>query len=91
MLTSIFLCTSCKDVLQLHDLVPIELGLNSFRVLVTFMIICHLAEVQPQLSLFRSFFKLNELSGLRGWWFFGPRQKRKLIKKLHSSIYHRKP
>ena len=62
---------------------------NSFRFLIGFLSLCHLAEVWLTLSLFRNFytFKCHPLA--KDWWYFSPQFGRKgLLKGASSSIHN---
>ena len=45
---------------------------NSFRFLMGFFSLCHIAEVQPSLSLFRHFYTFKRHPSAKDWWYFSP-------------------
>ncbi|XP_073116189.1 uncharacterized protein [Elaeis guineensis] len=62
---------------------------NSFRFLIGFLSLCHIAEVQPSLSLFRHFYTFKRHPSVKDWWYFSPQfGKKGLLKGAPSSIYN---
>ena len=60
-------------VFEAYDIVPGQLTPNSIRTIYAFVVMCHIAKVEPTLSLFQTFFILKRDSRGLGWWMFGPR------------------
>ena len=76
-----------RSLFRFYNVVPAQLTSNSIQVVLAFAVLCFLYEVRPCVSLFRAFFVLKRNPQAEGWWCFGPRLKRALIKGFPSSIH----
>ena len=76
-----------RNVLNFYQLVPSQLVPNPMKVILCFVVLCHLLEILPRSSLFRAFFLLKRHPRVKGWWCFVARPRRVLVKDLPTSIH----
>ena len=76
-----------SKIFELYLVVPGQLTPNSIQTICAFVIMCHIVDIEPTTSLFKTFFILKRDTRGLGWWMFGPCPDRKIVKGLPSTIH----
>lgn len=74
-------------ILNLYQVIPVQLVLNSIWIIYSFIILCHDLSIELEISLFYVFLMIKRYPKAKRWWFIRPHHGQSFIKSLPSAIH----